>query len=183
MRIAVYCASSRRSPEGFLADARAVGREIASRGHVLVYGGGRTGLMGAAAGAALEVGGEVRGVIARRFVDDDLHHEGLSELVQVDEMRARKAGLDARADAFIALPGGLGTLEELSEILSFRKIGLHTRPLVFVNTSGFYDPLLAFLEGAIATELDRPVVRDYFEVTRDPVEAVRLCESSLHQDL
>ena len=91
-------------------------------------------------------------------------------------MRERKAGLDAGADAFIALPGGLGTLEEVAEVLSFRKIGLHQRPVVFVNTEGFFDPFLAQIDNAIAAELDTGEVTRYFAVTRDPREAVELSE-------
>lgn len=176
MRIAVYCASSRRAPERYLADARAVGNEIARRGHVLVYGGGRTGLMGALANAALAGGGAVEGVILRRFVEADVHHEGLASLVCVDDMRTRKAGLDAGADAFIALPGGLGTLEEIAEVLSFRKIGLHRRRIVFVNTEGFFDPFLAQIDAAVSADLDAREITRFFAVTRDPSEAVTLCE-------
>jgi uncharacterized protein (TIGR00730 family) len=124
VRIAVFCGSSRRAGEAFLDPARALGQEIARRGHVLIYGGGRTGLMGAVADAALAAGGAVRGVILREFIEQDVHHLGIDELYTVDDMRARKAGLDERADAFVALPGGYGTLEELTEILSFRKLAL-----------------------------------------------------------
>ena len=177
MRIAVYCASSRISPESFLADARSLGTEVARRGHVLVYGGGKTGLMGAVADSALLAGGTVEGVILRRFMDAGVHHEGLSSLVCVDDMRERKAGLDAGADAFIVLPGGLGTLEEVAEVLSFRKIGLHQRPVVFVNTEGFFDPFLAQIDNAIAEGLDSKEIGRYFAVTRDPREAVQLSES------
>ena len=91
-------------------------------------------------------------------------------------MRARKQGLDERADAFVALPGGLGTLEELAEILSFRKLGFHRRPLVLLDTDGFWAPLQAQLERAIAEGFDRPGIRSYFSVTRDPAHAVLLCE-------
>ena len=129
MRIAVFCGSSRRSDSRFDPLARALGTEIARRGHTLVYGGGRTGLMGAVADAALAAGGRVEGVILDRFIVDDVHHRELDVLVTVDDMRARKAGLDERADAFVALPGGYGTLEELAEILSLRKLGLHRRRL------------------------------------------------------
>ena len=175
MRIAVFCGSSRKSPEPFLEAARAVGRELGRRGHTLIYGGGRTGLMGAVADAALAEGAPVEGVILREFIEQDVHHLGLDELYEVDDMRSRKAGLDERADAFIALPGGLGTLEELAEILSFRKIRLHHRPLVFLDTDGFWQPLLSQIDRAIEHELDSPEVRDYFRVTEDPVEAVTLC--------
>jgi len=178
VRIAVFCGSSRRSPEPLLDAARAVGGEIGRRGHTLIYGGGRTGLMGAVADAALEAGGSVEGVILREFIEQDVHHLGLDELYEVGDMRSRKAGLDERADAFIALPGGFGTLEELAEILSFRKLRLHHRLLVFVNTGDFWRGLLEQIDRGIEEQLDDPGVRDYFRVTLDPVEAVDLCEAT-----
>ena len=176
MRIAVFCGSSRRVPEPYHADARAVGDAIARRGHVLVYGGGRTGLMGSVADAALAAGGVVHGVILREFIEQDVHHTGIAELHEVGDMRSRKAGLDERADAFVALPGGLGTLEELAEILSFRKLGHHRRRMVLLSTGRFYDPLVAQLERAIADGFERPAVRDYLRVTHDPRAVVALCE-------
>jgi uncharacterized protein (TIGR00730 family) len=177
LRVAVYCGSSRRVGEPYVSAARALGDALARRGHVMVYGGGRTGLMGHVADAALAAGGRVHGVILDAFVRADVHHGGLHELHQVDNMRARKQGLDERADAFVALPGGLGTLEELAEILSFRKLGFHARPLVLLDTAGFWAPLVAQLELAIAEGFDRDEVRGYFAVTRDPDQAVRLCEA------
>ena len=178
MRIAVFCGSSRRSPRRHLDAARALGTVLAARGHTLIYGGGRTGLMGAVADAALEVGGRVQGVILRDFIEQDVHHLGLEELYSVDDMRSRKAGLDERADGFVALPGGLGTLEELAEILSFRKLGLHHRPVVLLNVAGFFDPLLAWIERAVEERFDDPEVRDYFRVTDDPARAVAWIEAA-----
>jgi uncharacterized protein (TIGR00730 family) len=178
VRIAVFCGSSRRSPEPHLRAARQLGREIARRGHTLVYGGGRTGLMGALADSALEAGGEVRGVILREFIERDVHHLGLHELYSVDDMRSRKAGLDERADGFVALPGGLGTLEELTEILSFRKLGLHHRPLVLLDVAGFFRSLREQVERAVADQLDDPEVLDYWWVTGDPAAAVRHVEGA-----
>jgi hypothetical protein len=179
LRIAVFCGSSRRAPAECLAAARVVGAEIARRGHVLIYGGGRTGLMGALADAALEAGGVVRGVILREFIEQDVHHRGNAELYSVDDMRARKAGLDARAEAFVALPGGLGTLEELTEILSFRKLELHHRPVVALNLRGFFDGLVAQIERGIAEGLDAEAVRCFLRTTRDPASVVPLCEGTL----
>jgi uncharacterized protein (TIGR00730 family) len=176
VRIAVFCGSSRKSKEAFLAAARGVGAEIARRGHTLIYGGGRTGLMGAVADAALGENGRVLGVILREFIEQDVHHLGIDQLYAVEDMRSRKAGLeglDERADAFVALPGGYGTLEELTEILSFRKLGLHHRTLVLLNTAGFFDPLLAQIER------DAPAARSYFCVTDDPSGAIDLCEASV----
>jgi hypothetical protein len=176
VRIAVFCGSSTRAAERYHADARVVGDAIARRGHVLVYGGGRTGLMGSVADAALAAGGLVHGVILREFIEQDVHHTGLSELHTTHDMRSRKAGLDERADCFVALPGGLGTLEELAEILSFRKLGHHQRKMVLLSTERYFDPLVALLERAIADGFERSGIRDYLRVTQDPGAVVPLCE-------
>jgi len=137
-----------------------VGDAIARRGHVLVYGGGRTGLMGSVADAALAAGGVVHGVILREFIEQDVHHTGIAELHLVEDMRSRKAGLDHRADSFVALPGGLGTLEELAEILSFRKLGHHHRNMVLLSSERYFDPLVALFEhptiSSLATYLEGP---------------------------
>jgi uncharacterized protein (TIGR00730 family) len=143
---------------------------------VLVYGGGRTGLMGSVADAALAAGGRVHGVILREFIELDVHHTGLAELHTTLDMRSRKAGLDERADCFVALPGGLGTLEELAEILSFRKLGHHQRRMVLLSTARYFDPLVALLERAIADGFERPEIRDYLRITEDPRAVVPLCE-------
>jgi uncharacterized protein (TIGR00730 family) len=178
VRIAVLCGSSRRAPEPHHAAARIVGEAIARRGHVLVYGGGRTGLMGSVADAALAAGGLVHGVILREFIAQYVHHTGISELHEVDDMRSRKAGLDQRADAFVALPGGLGTLEELAEILSFRKLAHHRRTMVLLSTADFYAPLVALFERMIADDFEKAAMRDYLRVTQDPHAVVELCEAS-----
>jgi uncharacterized protein (TIGR00730 family) len=177
VRIAVFCGSSRSLASHYLEAAAQVGRDIARRGHTLVYGGGRTGLMGAVADGALAEGGAVEGVILREFIEQDVHHLGLDELYAVDDMRSRKAGLDERADAFAALPGGYGTLEELSEILSFRKLGLHHRPVVLLNTAGFFDGLLAQIDRAVADSFDDEAARRYLDVTDDAHAVVTLCEA------
>jgi hypothetical protein len=181
VRIAVFCGSSSRAPERYHADARVVGNAIARQGHVLVYGGGRTGLMGSVADAALAAGGVVHGVILREFIEQDVHHTGIDELHTVDDMRSRKAGLDDRADGFIALPGGLGTLEELAEILSFRKLGHHRRKIVLLSTDRFFDPLVALFERAIADGFERPEIRDYLRITQDPRAVVPLCEEGCEE--
>lgn len=176
MRITVFAGSSRRSAPLFTAVATALGAEIARRGHELVYGGGRTGLMGALADGALGAGGRVHGVILRRFIEEDVHHLGV-EMFAVDDMRARKAGLDERADAFVALPGGLGTLEELAEVLSFRKLELHHRPVVLLDAAGFWSPLLDWLGRAIDAGFEKPSARAWWAVAESAAQAVALCES------
>ena len=176
MRITLYCGSSQRLPEPYHEGARRVGAALARAGHVMVYGGGRTGLMGSAADAALAAGGTVEGVILDAFVRSDHHHAGLHRLDQVGDMRTRKRGLEEAADAFIALPGGFGTLEELAEVLSFRKLRYHARPLVLLDTNGFYQPLLGWLENAVRDGFEKPTARDFLRVTDDPERAVALCE-------
>jgi uncharacterized protein (TIGR00730 family) len=175
VRIAVYCGSSKRVPAVYHDAARRVGAAIARAKHVMLYGGGRTGLMGSVANAALAAGGVVEGVILDAFIGMDVHHRGLHRLDEVSDMRTRKRALEEGADAFIALPGGLGTLEELTEVLSFRKLGFHERPLVLLDTNGFFQPLVAQIELAIREGFDDPEMRDAFAVTDDPDHAVDLC--------
>jgi uncharacterized protein (TIGR00730 family) len=131
------------------------------------------------ADAALGARGVVHGVILRDFIEQDVHHAGIAELHSVDDMRARKAGLDARADAFVAVPGGLGTLKELLEILSFRKLGLHHGPLVLQNLRGFFDGLLAQIDRSIEEKLDDVAIRGFFRATADPAAVVPLCEAAI----
>jgi uncharacterized protein (TIGR00730 family) len=178
VRICVYCGSSNHIPAAYHDAARAVGAAIARAGHTMLYGGGRTGLMGSVADAALAAGGVVEGVILDAFIGMDVHHRGLHRLDEVSDMRSRKRELEERADAFIALPGGLGTLEELTEVLSFRKLGYHERPLVLVDTDGYFQPLVAQIDRAIRDGFDDAEMRDAFAVTSDPERAVALCGPS-----
>ncbi|WP_355659476.1 TIGR00730 family Rossman fold protein [Halomonas salifodinae] len=129
--------------------AEALGRLIARRGHTLVYGGARVGLMGRLADAALAAEGRVIGVMPRHLVAREQAHLGLSELIRVTDMHERKATMAAHADAFIALPGGIGTLEELFEIWTWHYLGLHDKPLGVLDSGGFYAPLLQFLDGIV----------------------------------
>ena len=178
MRVAVFCGSSSHADPTLLDLAGQLGAEIARRGHTLIYGGGRTGLMGALANATLAASGAVQGVILREFIEQDVHHPGLDELFAVDDMRSRKAGLDERSDGFIALPGGLGTLEELTEILSFRKLALHHRPVVLLARGDFWSGLVAQIEQGIAAGLDAADVRGIFVVSDDPGDALDRLEAS-----
>ncbi len=179
MKIAVFCGSSRHCDPRFLETARELGAEIASRGHTLVYGGGRTGLMGAVADTALAEKGRVEGVILRKFIGEDAHHRDLDELHAVDDTRACKAAIDARAQAFIALPGGYGTLEELTEILSLRKLGQHHRLLVLLDKDGFYDGFAAQIQRAVEEHFDPAKSLDYLRVACETRDAVDLCEASI----
>jgi uncharacterized protein (TIGR00730 family) len=168
--VTVYAGSAPRAPAELLALARDLGRGIAERGWCVVYGGARIGLMGALADAALEAGGRVEGVILDTFAR--VAHQGLHALDTVDDMRSRKAGLARRGDAFVALPGGFGTLEELSEILVERQLGLHAKPLVLINHRGFWDPLLALIDRQIEWGLVRPEYRSLFTVAPDATRAL-----------
>jgi uncharacterized protein (TIGR00730 family) len=158
--ICVFCGSSRGARPDYLAAAEATGREIARRGITLVYGAGNIGLMGAVADAALAEGGTVVGVIPESLVAWELAHDGLTELHIVRSMHERKAMMAERAEAFLALPGGLGTFEELFEILTWAQLGLHQKPFGLLNVAGYYDPLLMLLNRAVEERFLRPAHRD-----------------------
>lgn len=148
--IALFCGASEGRHPRYRAAAGEFGRAVAERGLTLVYGGGALGLMGAAADGALAAGGRVVGVIPRFLLEREVGHRGLSELVVVPSMHERKAEIAARADAFVALPGGVGTLEELFEIWTWTLLGLHAKPCGVLDVGGYFDPLLAFLDRAAA---------------------------------
>ncbi|MEW6269557.1 MAG: TIGR00730 family Rossman fold protein [Thermodesulfobacteriota bacterium] len=168
--VTVYAGSSTSASAQHVEVARRLGRGLARRGWVVVYGGARIGLMGALADAALEAGGRVEGVILDTFAR--VAHASLHDLVTVTDMRSRKAGLAHRGDAYVVLPGGFGTLEELSEILVERQLSLHRKPLVLVNVEGFWDPLLELIERQIASGLVKERYRALLTVVRGPHEAV-----------
>ncbi|KXS37271.1 MAG: hypothetical protein AWU55_2515 [Halomonadaceae bacterium T82-2] len=147
--VCVYLGSREGKAPHFRDAAIALGRAIAERGWGLVYGGARVGLMGAVADAALAAGGRVIGVIPHHLVDREMAHEGLSELIRVDDMHERKAAMAAQADGFVALPGGIGTLEELFEAWTWQYLGLHDKPVGVLDVDGFYRPLLHFLDHAV----------------------------------
>ncbi len=146
--VCVYCGSSDKMNNEYLEAARQMGADIARRGLILAYGAGCTGMMGAVADGALEAGGEVIGVIPKMFTTPTLMHTGLSRLEIVDSMHARKKRLVDISDAFVALPGGYGTFEELFEILTWAQIGLHHKPVGILNAQHYFDPLLAVIEHA-----------------------------------
>lgn len=148
-KICVYCGSSNGKNPAYKDVARQLGLEFAKRKLSLVYGGAGIGLMGAIADAVLEQGGEVIGVIPQVLVDKEVAHKRLTELKIVDSMHARKALMADLADGFIALPGGLGTLEELFEILTWAQLGLHQKPCALFNVEHYYDALIAFLNNTV----------------------------------
>lgn len=168
--VTVYAASAPEAPARLRDVARTLGRGIAARGWMLVYGGANIGLMGEVADAALASGGRVEGIILDTFAR--VAHERLHALDTVGDMRTRKAALAHRGDAFVTLPGGFGTLEELSEILVERQLGFHEKPLVLVDVDGFWQPLLALVERQIAAGLVRPAYRDLLTVVPDAEHAL-----------
>jgi uncharacterized protein (TIGR00730 family) len=149
-RVCVYCGSSPGRLPGYREAARELAHEMVARGLDLVYGGGSVGVMGAVADAVLERGGAVTGVIPRSLATKELAHDGLTELIVVGSMHERKAKMAELSDAFVALPGGWGTCEELFEMLTWAQLGFHAKPCGLLNVAGYYDPLFEFLEHAIA---------------------------------
>ena len=147
--IAVFCASADGVHPAYRADAIELGRALATRNIGLVYGGAKVGLMQAVAEAALAAGGRVIGVIPTVLVDLEVAHDGLTELHITDTMHTRKALIGQLADAFVGLPGGFGTLEELFEVLAWHTLNLHAKPILLINTNGFYNALLAFLDHCV----------------------------------
>jgi len=147
--LTVFCGSSPGADPVHAEAARSFGRLLARRGITLVYGGGRVGLMGEVADAALAAEGSVTGVITRQLLDKEVGHSELTELLVVESMHERKLAMADRADAFVALPGGFGTLEELFEVVTWSQLGIHVKPVGLLDGTGFYRPLLAFLDSAV----------------------------------
>ena len=148
--ICVFCGASAGHDPLYATTAGALGRELAARSIELVTGGGRVGLMGVVADAALGAGGRVTGVIPRSLEEREVAHRGLTRLHVVETLHERKALMHALSDAFVALPGGFGTLDELFEAVTWAQLGIHTKPIGLVNVGGYFDDLLAFVEGATA---------------------------------
>jgi uncharacterized protein (TIGR00730 family) len=166
-RICVYCGSSFGNQPIYLETAKAMGEAIARRGDELVYGGGRVGLMGTVADAALAAGGRVIGIMPKFLVDKEIAHVGLTELRVVDTMHARKEMLMRISDALIALPGGWGTYDELAEAVTWAQLGLHEKPIGILNVLGFYDPLIAQVDHAIVEGFIRPAHRALMLIDTD----------------
>jgi uncharacterized protein (TIGR00730 family) len=167
--IAVYCGSRHGVDPAYAEAARALGSAIGQAGWQLVYGGGKVGLMGEVADATIAAGGRVVGVIPESLQQREVGHRGLHELHVVPTMHLRKQMMAERADAFIALPGGIGTLEELYEVWTWRQLGYHDQPIGLVNTGGFYDGLLAFMRHTVAQGFLSDAQLSVIEVDADPV--------------
>ena len=177
MRICIYCSSSGRVGTAYVQAARRLGDELALRGHELVYGGGDVGLMGIVARAVHARGGRVTGVIPEGLVARDLAYAEADELLVTGSMAERKQLMAARAKAFVALPGGFGTLEELCEVLTLKQLGYLDGALVLLNVEGFYNRLTAFFEQLIALEFVRPEHRALYHLADDVTAALDYIEA------
>ncbi|MFQ5939293.1 MAG: TIGR00730 family Rossman fold protein [Alphaproteobacteria bacterium] len=169
--LCVYCGTSSRSAASHRAAAARLGTLLAARGIGLVYGGGCIGLMGVLADAALAGGGRVVGIIPYRLKEHEIGHDGLTELVVVDSMHERKRRMFELADAFAILPGGLGTLDEAVEIIAWKQLGLHDKPIVLVDIDGYWAPFRTLIEAVVAGDYARPEIADLF-TTVESVEAM-----------
>lgn len=172
--ICIFCGSSTGNRSIYREAAQAMGEAIARRGLSLVYGGGNVGLMGTVADAALAAGGEVIGVIPKFLVDKEIAHSGLTQLHVVDSMHDRKALMTELADAFIALPGGYGTLEEFCEILTWAQLGLHQKPQGLLNVDGYYDPLLQLFDRAVTEKFLKSELRSLVLESPSPEDLINL---------
>lgn len=162
--VCLYCGSSNRVSDAYKNAAHTLGTILGQRGYQLVYGGGRVGLMGIAADAALQAGAPVVGIIPEHIQVLEVDHTGLTELHIVDSMHTRKRMMVDRSDAFIILPGGLGTLDETFEILTWKQLRLHDKPVVVVNIDGYWDPMARMIDHMIAEGFAQPAHRNLFAV-------------------
>jgi uncharacterized protein (TIGR00730 family) len=166
--IAVFCGSSDAVHPEYKQGARALGELLGRNGVDIVYGGGRVGLMGALADGALDVGGKVIGVIPHKLMDLELGHTGCTELIATDGMHLRKKTMAERANAFIAMPGGYGTMEELFEAVTWTQLNYHDKPVGLLNIRGYFDPLLLWLDRAVADGFVGPQHRELMVADTDP---------------
>lgn len=175
--LCVFCGAAAGSRPLYVEAAAELGRLLGERRIRLIYGGGRVGMMGAVADAALAAGAEVVGVIPGALVDRELAHHGVTDLIVVESMHERKAKMAELSDAFVALPGGYGTLEELFEVITWAQLGFHAKPCGLLNVAGFFDPLLAMIAQAEDQAFLSAANRDLLHTASDPEEIVsRLSE-------
>jgi hypothetical protein len=177
--LAVYCGSSMGADPLFEGTARALGEEMARRGIDLVYGGGHRGLMGVVADAVLEAGGRAYGVIPRALVDLEVAHRGLTELHEVASMHERKAKMTELTDAFIAIPGGIGTLDELFEAWTWNALGYHSKPFCLLNVAGFWDGLIGFLDHVTQSGFMSPERRAQLLVATEIGEGIEKLDAAI----
>ena len=173
-KIAVYCASSTQIDDRYFQDARQLGRLMAQRGVTLVNGAGNMGLMAASAEGCLEAGGKAIGVIPTFMIGEGWCHNGMTQIIETADMHERQAKMAEMTDAGIFLPGGCGTFAELSELITWKQLGLYLKPIILLNTKGYFDSLLNTLHQAITENFMRPVHADIWKVAPTPEEALRM---------
>ena len=176
--VCVYCGSSNLVAQKFKDSAQAIGTELARRGVLVVYGGGHVGLMGITADSALQAGGRVIGIIPEHIRTQEVQHMGLTELHVVPDMHTRKRMMVERSDAFIILPGGFGTLDEVFEILTWRKLHLHDKPVIIFNQDGYWDTMLALIDKMIEEKFAQPADRNLFKVATDVASLFKILDAS-----
>lgn len=181
-RVAVYAASSSQVSSEYIDAAAELGRTLAAEGIEIVYGAGKVGLMGALADAALDAGGKVTGVIPQFMVDNGWCREKLTNLIVTPDMHTRKEKIVSLADATMALPGGVGTLEELMEIITWKQLGLYANPIVILNTRGYFNPLKEMLERAVEEKFMREIHRNLWSIADTPRQAADLIRNTPQWD-
>ena len=183
--ICVYCSSSSKINPLYAEAANKLGKLLAKEDKTLIYGAGSVGLMGKLADAVLSNGGKVIGVIPQFMVDVEWHHKGITETVLTDTMHERKEEMAKLADAFVALPGGVGTLEELIEIITWKQLGIHAKPIVIINTNGYYNKLIELLQHAADELFMRPEHLKMWEVIDEPEQVFEALNknTNIHEDM
>ncbi len=177
MNICVYGAASSIIDESYINDGEFLGREMAKRGHNLVFGGGDNGLMGAVARGVFDGGGYICGVAPKFFNVDGVLFENCNEMIRPDTMRERKQIMEDRADAFIVTPGGIGTFEEFFEILTLKQLGRHNKPIAILNTNGYYDKMAEFIENSIEGGFLTKECKLLYEFVDDAIKAIEYVEN------
>ena len=176
--ICVYCASSSQVKPGYFVATARLGKIFAKANLSVVYGGGSMGLMGQLANSTLEAGGKITGVIPRFMCDVEWNHRGLTELILVDTMHERKEKMATMADAVVALPGGCGTMEELLEVITWKRLGIFTKPIVIVNLEGYFDALITMLNRAVDEHFMRYEHREMWKIVETPEEVLGAIQDS-----
>lgn len=182
-RICVYCASSTKIDERYFRDAERLGRLMAGEGITVVNGAGNMGLMQACADGCMNAGGKAIGIIPAFMIKEGWCHTGMSEIIETRDMHERQDMMARMADAAIVLPGGCGTFAELTELITWKQLGLYLKPIVLLNTCGYYDPMLRVLEQAMEQNFMRPEHADIWKVAATPEEALRLAVTTPDWDV
>jgi uncharacterized protein (TIGR00730 family) len=174
--VTVYCSSSGQAPQSYFDEANDLGKGLAERNIGLVFGGGHVGLMGRTADAVMQSGGTVRGIIPRFLAEREVAHQGITELHVVETMHERKMLLTGWADAFVILPGGFGTLDEFMEVLTWKHLGHHDKPIILLNVDGFWNQLLEFFERIADDRMVKPGYEFYYDVCPTAKAALALID-------